>query len=106
MIKKCDEITTCARQPYDNDKSTCAFSIALDGTKNREESYLDVRLCIHVRPRIENCHILAIPINKSHTGLAMFDHVHEVLQSSVGDLWSTRHIPVAIDGAGNMTGRL
>lgn len=67
---------------------------------------MDVTLCVHVGAGIENWHILAIPVNNSHTEIAMYSHVHEALHTLFGDLSSTKLISVATNGASNMTGRV
>lgn len=80
-------------------QGTWGFSIAFDGATNREDSYLDVRLRAHIGNGIENCHILAIPMSESHTGLAMYDHIKDVLNSLMGELWTTKLLSVATNGA-------
>jgi hypothetical protein len=53
-----------------------SFSIAFDDATVQGRSLLDVGLRLLVGGRIENLHLLAIPLRESHTGLGMAKLVH------------------------------
>lgn len=59
------------------DRSTWAYSIVNNRRTKSEGLYLDVRLFVHISCGIESCHVLSIPINKSHTELESFDYFWE-----------------------------
>lgn len=80
------------------DNSTWAFSIVLDSTTSRKGSYVNVRLRVHVRASVVNCHLIAIQRKDSHTGEEIFNHVKNLLMFTVGDIWTTELLYVATDG--------
>lgn len=88
-----------------NDKRCWAYSIAMDSATNRGDSFVDVRARIHVGTKIENIHLLAIPLTESHTGAVMFQVVQDLLCGVLGIHWWKKLLSVATDGAANMTGR-
>jgi hypothetical protein len=74
-----------------------SFSISFDGATVQGRSLLGVRLLLLVGGRIENLHLLAIPLRKSHTGLGMAKLVHsfmKVLCARAGKANSLEYAPM------------
>jgi hypothetical protein len=67
-----------------------SFSIAFDGATVQSRSLLDVRLRLLVGGRIENLHLLAIPLRESHTGLGMAKLVHSFMKVLCGESWKSK----------------
>ena len=86
-------------------KSVWAYSIALDSATNRGDAYVDVRVRVCVGGSIQNFHILAIPIDESHTGAVIFNMISQVLHAVLGPQWCKKIVSEATDGAANMTER-
>lgn len=55
-----------------SEKSCWSYSIAMDSTTNRGDSFVDVRVRIFVDSKIEKVHLLAISMTEFHTGTVMF----------------------------------
>ncbi|KAH6561878.1 hypothetical protein BASA60_011317 [Batrachochytrium salamandrivorans] len=66
-------------------------------------SYFDIRVRFWAGNDIHNFHLLALPMNKRHTGQSMFGMVAKVLDV-IRTVWRDSLIGVATDGARNMTG--
>jgi hypothetical protein len=82
-----------------------SFSIAFDGAAVQGRSLLDIRLRLLEGGRIENLHLLAIPLRESHTCLGMAKPVHSFTKVLCGESWKSKLFGICTDGAGNMTGR-
>ena len=80
-----------------------AFSIAVDASTNYNASYLDVRIRLCKGSQLHNLHLLAAPMEGSHTG----EHVHELFSKTMDAIstgWRERLIGVSTDGAPSMLG--
>jgi hypothetical protein len=84
-------------------KDCWAFSLAFDGSTVQGKSFLDVRIRFCVRGRIENVHLIAIPLRTSHTGSQMAQLVDKVMVELCGNDWKANLIGISTDGARNMT---
>jgi hypothetical protein len=82
-----------------------AFSITLDESIHQGKSYLDIRVRFHVRGKLFNFHLMAIPLLcERHTSQNMFDVLVRFMDAVVPS-WRTRCIAVSTDGVRSMTGR-
>lgn len=88
-----------------SDKRCWAYIVAMDSATNRGDWFVDVRVRICVDSKVENIHLLAVPLTESHTGTVMFEVVHDLSRGVVGINWSRRLLFVATNGAANMIGR-
>lgn len=86
-------------------KPCWAFSIAFDTATNAGDDYLDLRVRFFASGKLQNYHVLAVPMTDRHTGEVMFDIVKTVLHALVGPSWKEKLLSAATDGASNMTGR-
>jgi hypothetical protein len=87
-------------------KNCWSFSIAFDGATVQCRSLLDVRVRLLVGGRIENLHLLAIPLREAHTGINMAELVHSFMTVLCGESWKDKLVGICTDGARNMTGRV
>ncbi|KAF1782349.1 hypothetical protein GQ600_6162 [Phytophthora cactorum] len=81
-----------------------AFSLAFDSSNHQSRSYLDVRVRFGITGKIQNFHLVAIPLYERHTGAYMFDVSTRFLRALVPN-WRDVVIAVSSDGAANMTGK-
>ncbi|KAJ2339527.1 hypothetical protein GGH91_004457, partial [Coemansia sp. RSA 2671] len=81
-----------------------AFSIALDGSSHQSKSYFDLRIRLFVNNRLENLHVLAIPVHKGHDGMTQANLVTQVLDVLCPE-WRDRVIGISSDGARVMTSK-
>lgn len=81
-----------------------AYSIAMNSSINRENSYVDVRVQICVVAKIESLHFPATPLIELHTGTTVFKVVKDLLRGLLGVGWYKRLLFVAKDSAENMMG--
>ena len=86
-------------------KNIWAFSIAFDAGNNLNSSYLDVRIRFYYKNKINNIHLLAIPMKKHHTGKYQFDLIVKVLDIII-PLWRVKLIGITTDGASAMVGSI
>lgn len=84
---------------------SCDYSLAFDSTTTKDDSYLDIRIPIHMKTQLHNIHLSAIPVRSSHTELAIFHLVSDTLEAFAGTKWNEEQLVVTIDGASKMTGR-
>ena len=80
------------------------FSIALNLSTHRSQSYLNVRARFMVENTIYNVHLLAIPLFQSHTGENMFATTCKLLDA-LYPLWKEALIAVSSNGDRLMAGR-
>ena len=80
-----------------------AFSIGLDAGNNAGSLYLDVRMRFYLNGKINNFHILAIPMREQHTGAYQYGLVVKLL-NVIAPNWRDQLIGIASDGASDMTG--
>ena len=79
------------------------FSVALDMSNHLSTGYLDIRVRIYVHGKIENFHVVSLPIHGVHTGAVMFDafqRFFDVLCPS----WKRKVLSCASNGEAKMTG--
>lgn len=79
------------------------YSVALDASNKGTSAYLDVRIRIYWNGKIENIHILAIPMFDRHTGEYMHIILCKLLDALDTD-WKLKIVGATTDGAANMTG--
>jgi hypothetical protein len=56
--------------------------------------------------KIENIHLIAIPLHGPHTGEAFSNVVSDLLRVLCGSAWKRKLVGVCTDGARNMTGKI
>ena len=84
-------------------KSVWAFSIALEGGNNSDNSYLDVRIRFSVNEVLYNLHLVALPIREHNTGQYMFKIISDLLDA-LCENWKAKLIGITSDGTSSMTG--
>lgn len=85
--------------------ATCwTFSVALDTSNNLGSSYFDIRVRFFCRGEIRNYHLLAAPIQGSHTGENMFQEFEKVFDA-IEPHWRAKLLGVSSDGDRAMTGK-
>lgn len=89
--------------PYKN--NLLPFDLAFDAATNHEDSFID-GLRATVNAKIINLHLLAFQVHDSHTGLLYCNTVSKDFTAICGEMWKTKMVSVATDGAKNMTRRL
>ena len=82
-----------------------AFSLAIDGSCCGSTSYIDVRVRFCENGSMQNLHLIAVPFNGSHTGVAMFEMLVRLFDCLCCS-WKEKLISCSTDGAANMTGRV
>lgn len=85
--------------------SVWAFALALDSSTHLGHSYLDMRARFIIDKKIQNVHLIALPLHGKHTAQNMFLTVSKFLDTLVLD-WRKKLIGVSTDGARVMTGRI
>jgi hypothetical protein len=68
-------------------------------------SYLDVRIRVCLNGKIENFHLVALPLHDSHTAQDMIDVLVSFLTALLID-WMKKVVGLTTDGARSMTGRI
>ncbi len=80
-----------------------AFSLAIDCGNNQDTGYLDVRLRFECKGRLENIHLIAIPLRVPHTGKNIAGAISDALNPiCLG--WRRKVIGLTCDGASANTG--
>ena len=85
-------------------KKSWSFSLAFDVGNNADDGYLSVRLRTEARGKLLNLHVVALPLNESHTGDYLSKLVIDALDA-IDDNWKLKLLSLSSDGAANMTGR-
>jgi len=80
-----------------------AISVAMDGATYDGKSYFDIRLRCYADGKIQNFHLMAIPMSNPHTGTEML-RLFTLLMNCVCPDWRDKIVGVSTDGAANMTG--
>ena len=85
--------------------SCWTFSLAMDMSTHMSTSYLDIRICLFVGGKIENLHLLAIPMFSSHTAEQIFVHAEKALDV-LCPRWQDLILSISTDGEQKMTSRV
>lgn len=86
-------------------ESVWASSLAFDVSTHQGHSYLDLRVRFCLNGKLENLHLIALPMYERHTGESMFNLIVEFLDVFYMD-WKLRVIGLTSDGDRSMTGKV
>ena len=78
-------------------KKCWTFSVALDMSNRLSTEYLDMRICVYLQEKIENFHVVSLPINVSHTAAVMFDAFKKFFDV-LCPMWKQKFLSCASDG--------
>ena len=83
-------------------KRSFRFSLAFDVGNNTDDGYLSVRLRTEARGQLLNLHVVALPLNKSHTGCYLSKLVIDTLDA-IDNNWKLKRLSLNLssDGAAN-----
>ena len=59
------------------------FSVAVDMSNHLSTGYLDMRARVYLQGRIENFHVVSLPINGRHTAAVMFEALEKFFDDSL-----------------------
>ena len=85
--------------------SCWTFSLAMDMSTHMSTSYLDIQICLFIGGKIENLHLLAIPMFSSHAAEQIFVHAEKVLDV-LCPRWRDLILSISTDSKRKMTGRV
>ena len=93
------KVISCARAVV-----AWAFALAFDIGNKQNNSYLAIRCRILLKGKLENLHLLALPMLDKHTGENICDKVKEALEPICPE-WRKKLIGLGTDGASAMIGK-
>ena len=79
------------------------FSVALDMSNHQATGYLDIRVRVYTKGKIQNYHVVSLPINGAHTAANMFE-TFEKFFDVLCPSWRNKVLSCASDGEAKMTG--
>ena len=82
------------------------YSVEFDAGSNHGDSYVDVIVRFFNGEKIQNVHVIAIPLRVRHTGENMALSVARLLEEMLGVDWTEKLVGISSDGAALMVGRI
>lgn len=83
-----------------------AFSIVFDATFNREDAYLDIRICSVFHGGVSNVHFIAVSLHDLHIELLIVEVVAQVLRAVFENYRKNKLVFIATDRASNVTAKV